>query len=290
MQLSCEELPYDLVSLAKTEELPDGCARDAWERLTSEYEITEGEDKITLLSMFQQNQLEGVRANITVWLTSLAIQINKLKKLNHVLDDEYQITHILASLRRECSSVVEQVKIDRRTGSTLISMDEIKKRLKECYLQLKREHGWSEDEMDLNMKSSSNQSRNIKKGNKGRFFKGRCNHCGKYGHKKADCWDLKNKQEKIKRMKERKVQKHKANVRCFKCKKMGHYANECRNEKDSSGDEKHVTFAMTCYENSKEKKNENGEEENKQESKNPDDERNVDPGTARNTEEPKDPP
>ena len=32
LQLSCEELPYDLVSLAKTEELPDGCARDAWER------------------------------------------------------------------------------------------------------------------------------------------------------------------------------------------------------------------------------------------------------------------
>ena len=66
LQLSCEELPYDLVSLAKTEELPDGCTRDAWERLTSEYDLAEGEDKITLLSMFQQNQLEDVRTNITV--------------------------------------------------------------------------------------------------------------------------------------------------------------------------------------------------------------------------------
>ena len=47
--------------------------------------------------MFQQNQLEDVRTNITVWLTSMAIQVNKLKKLNHVLDEEYQITHILAS-------------------------------------------------------------------------------------------------------------------------------------------------------------------------------------------------
>ena len=101
LQLSCEELPYDLVSQAKTEELPHGYARDAWERLSSEYDLTEGEDKITMLSMFQQNQLEDVRTNITVWLTSLAIQINKLKKLNHVLDEEYQITHILASLPRE---------------------------------------------------------------------------------------------------------------------------------------------------------------------------------------------
>ena len=98
LQLSCEDLPYDLVSVSKTEELPDGCTKDAWERLTSEYDLTEGEDKITLLSMFQPNQLEDVRTNITVWLTSLAVQVNKFKKLNHVLDEEYQITHILSSL------------------------------------------------------------------------------------------------------------------------------------------------------------------------------------------------
>ena len=165
---------------------------------------------------------------------------------------------------------MEQVKIDRRTGSTLINMDEIKKRLKECYLQLKREHGWSEDDMALNMQSRNNQSRNIKKRNKGKFYKGRCNHCGKYGHKKADCWNLKNKKEKHQEN-EKKVQKDKTNVRCFKCKKLDHYANECRNEKDSSGDDKHDTFAMMCYENSEEEKYENGEEENKQESKNSDD-------------------
>ena len=44
---------------------------------------------------------------------------------------------------------------------------------------------------------------------------------------------------------------------------------------------------MTCYENNEEEKYENGNEENNQESKNPEvDERNVCPGTARNTEEP----
>ena len=56
---------------------------------------------------------------------------------------------------------------------------------------------------------------------------------------------------------------------------MGHYANKCRSQNDSSRSEEHVTLAMMCY------------EENKQESKNPDDEeRKVDPGTARNSEEP----
>ena len=159
LQLSCEELPYDLVSLGKTEELPDGCTSDAWEKLTSECDLTEGEDKITLVTLLQQNQLDDVRTNIAVWLTSLTIQVSKLKKLNHMFNEEYQISHILASVPREYSSVVEQVKIDRRTNQALITMDEVKKRLKEHYLQLKREHGWSKDEMALNMKSSNNQSR-----------------------------------------------------------------------------------------------------------------------------------
>ena len=210
--------------------------------------------------MFQQYQLEDVRTNITVWLTSMAIQVNKLKKLNHVLDEEY---HILASLPREYSSVVEQVKIDRRTGSTLITMDEIKKRLKECYLQVKREHGWSEDEMALNMKSSDNQSKNIKKGSKGKYFKGRCNHCIKFGHKKADFWDLKNKKEKHQENK-KKVQKDKSKVRCFMCGMVGHYASQCKNDRESSGDGKNETFAMTCYEDTEDDKNGNGDGENKQ--------------------------
>ena len=47
---------------------------------------------------------------------------------------------------------------------------------------------------------------------------------------------------------------------------------------------------MMCYENSEEEKNENGDEENKQESKTPeDDERKVDPGTARKCETPRNP-
>ena len=165
-------------------------------------------------------------------------------------------------------------------------MDEVKKRLKEGYLQLKREHGWSEDEMALNVKSGNNQNKNVKKGSKGKYFKGRCNHCGKFGHKKADCCDLKNKKEKHQEN-EKKVQKDKSTVRCFKCGKLGHYANECKNDKESSGDGNNETFAMTCYEDAEDDKNENRDGEKELESKNPEaDERKVGPGTPRNTEEP----
>ena len=140
--------------------------------------------------------------------------------------------------------------------------------------------------MALTVKSGNNQNKNIKKGSKGKYFKGRCNHCGKFGHKKADCWDLKNKKEKHQEN-EKKVQKDKSKVRCFKCGKLGHYANECKNDKESSGDGNNETFAITCYEDAEDDKNENGDGETNLESKNSEaDERNVGPGTPRNTEEP----
>ena len=134
--------------------------------------------------------------------------------------------------------------------------------------------------MALNMKSSDNQINNIKKASKGKYFKGRCDHCGKFGQKRADCSDLKNKKGKHQENK-KKAQNDKSKVRCFKCGKLGHYAHECKNDKDSSGDGKNDTFAMTCYENSEDDQNGNGDDENKQESKNPEaDERNVGHGTA----------
>ena len=111
----------------------------------------------------------------------------------------------------------------------------------------------SEEKLALNMKRSSNLNRNIKKGNRGRFFIGRCNHCRKYRHKKADCWDLKSKQENSQEN-DGLVQKDKSNVMCFKCKKLGKYANECRNGKGKVEMKKHITFAMICCENNEEEK------------------------------------
>ena len=88
--------------------------------------------------------------------------------------------------------------------------------------------------MALNMKSSNNQSKNIKKGSKGKYFKGRCNHCGKFGHKKADCWDLKNKKEKHQEN-EKKVQKDKSKIRCYRCGQLGHYAMSARMTRSQVG-------------------------------------------------------
>ena len=83
------------------------------------------------METFQQNKLEDVKVNVTEWITSLIRQRVKLQELNHAIDDEYFLIHILAGLPKEYASVVDQAKIDQRTSS--LSLSELRKRLKEKY-------------------------------------------------------------------------------------------------------------------------------------------------------------
>ena len=160
LQLLTSKLAFQLVCLMKTRELPNGSLAKVWASLKDEYDPSEGEDKIKLLEDFQNNKLLNEIVSIIEWLVSLAPQVIKLNKLNHPIKDDYLMTHILASLPHKYSSVVDHVKIDWRTN-TLILM-ELKKRIKEKYMQLRKEKGRGEDEMALS--ASQNSRKNQKKG------------------------------------------------------------------------------------------------------------------------------
>ena len=83
----------------------------------------------------------------------------KLQDLNHTIDDEYFITHILAGLPKEYASIVDQAKIDRRTSS--LSLSELRKGLKEKYRQLMKTNGWTYDEMSLKVQVNLKKPKKI---------------------------------------------------------------------------------------------------------------------------------
>ena len=49
------------------------------------------------------------------------------------------------------------------------------------------------------------------------------------------------------------------------CGKLCHYASEYKNDRESSRNGNNETFAMTCYEDTEDDRNGNGDGENKQE-------------------------
>ena len=133
LQLSTSKLGQ-LVSLAKTRELPNGSLAKVWASLKDEYDPSEGEDKIKLLEDFQNKKLLNAKVNIMERLASLATQVMKLNRLKHPINDDYLMIHILASLPQEYSSVMNHAKIDWRTKT--LTLTELKRRLKEKYMQL----------------------------------------------------------------------------------------------------------------------------------------------------------
>ena len=77
------------------------------------------------------------------------------------------MTHIPASLPQEYSTTVEHAKIDWRNKA--LTLIELKKRLKEKYMQLRKEDGWTKDEITL--AASQNSTKNQNKGSNQRKTK-----------------------------------------------------------------------------------------------------------------------
>ena len=134
LQLSTSKLAFQLVSQVKTDDLPNGSLAKAWASLKDEYDPSEREDKIKLLEDCQNNMVLNAKVNITECLACLSTQVMKLNKLNHLISDDYLMTHILPSLPQEYRSVVGHAKSDGR--SKILALLELKKRLNEKYMQL----------------------------------------------------------------------------------------------------------------------------------------------------------
>ena len=88
LPLSTSKLVFQLVSLAKTQELPGGSVAKVWASLKDEYDPSEEDHKIKLLEDFQNNKLLNEKVSITEWLAPLASQVMKLNKLNHPINDD----------------------------------------------------------------------------------------------------------------------------------------------------------------------------------------------------------
>ena len=93
---------------------------------------------------------------------------------------------------------------------------------------------WKDEYAKKKPKNNSNLSFFVGK------FKGTCRKCSKYSHKGEDCWS-KSKDPTKEKEKEKKGKKDMGKVKCFNCKKTGHYDRDCTQPKK---DEKESFFSF----------------------------------------------
>jgi gag-polypeptide of LTR copia-type len=170
---------FTLIHKAKTKLLPDGDAALAWASLVSKHEPKTSANRVALKLEFENSELKSVKKDPEDWIAGLESLRIKMDNAGLEITDFDFIIHIIHNLPKEYESIADQLESDLDNSNLEVTIDSIKARLRAKYNKiknkknlLKRSDGDDDEETALFA---------------GKGFKGRCNHCGTYGHKGVDC-------------------------------------------------------------------------------------------------------
>ena len=236
---------FGLIDESKTDSLPDGDAHLAWTKLCDRYEPKTNATKVELKKEFNDSSL-STGEDPEVWISDLERVRQRLKLLKIEISEEDMVIHVLNNLPREYENLVELCEVQINAGT--LKLADLKAQLISKYRRISK-----------NDSAKHDTALNVKQKNK-KAFKGRCNGCGKYGHKKADCWELEDNQDKRpSNWKTRKTstgntstsEGKRFNGTCNYCGKYGHKEEDCykkKNDKKTQDKTNTAAFALTSTE------------------------------------------
>ena len=204
-----ETISFGLVDESKSAICPEGDAAKAWGKLMRRFESKTSASKVKLMGQLHASKLTKKSKDPEVWISELELLRSRLAEMGTTVDDEFLILHILNNLPSEYDNVVEN--LEERVDSVLnpLGIEDIRQKLSEKYEKMRLRRKFKEDSDDEDERALF-----VAK------FKGRCNKCGKFGHKAKDCRsNVDNDKEKN--------QRKKFMGKCFHCGKSGHKEVDC---------------------------------------------------------------
>jgi len=217
LMMACEDdVCFDLIDNARTEELPDGDARLAWVELRAKFEPSTTMSLIELKREFTLCCLTDSSSDPDIWIRELERIRRRLVSLGHLISDVDLTIHILNNLPEDYENLIENLESDIETGN--LDLDKLKSRLRAKYRRLmEKEDKPTKRNVKVDKVLISKESGG---------FKGSCRICGEYGHKAAYC----------------KKKAARKDIVCTYCKLKGHVEKNCwrkqKNEKAQKADKK----------------------------------------------------
>ncbi len=203
MIINCDGVAFSLVEMSKSGCYPEGDARVAWRQLKERYEAETYATKVQLKREYTRCKLPKGK-DPDIWLMELEYMKQRLGKLGSEVEEEDLIAHILSNLGKDYEQLVNVVEGELE-GLTFAKLRE---RIRSFYSRVLR-HKTKDDENNYALwhqtKSKEKKNTHMHK------FKGRCNRCGKYGHKAVQCAEKEQASRKV----------------CHHCKKPGHIKKYC---------------------------------------------------------------
>ena len=225
-------IAFGIVKNSKDEkQYPDGNASKAWAGLMRKYAPNTAPSLMKHHKLFYGAKLKkGVDPE--VYITYLEDLRKKLNHMGHIINDQDFFVHILNSLTSEYRTDVKF--LEKRLTDTKFTLTDIREDLS---LTFERNRLYSQEEDEENDDNDPQEEALIASGSQ---FKGRCNNCGKYGHKSANCWNKDGKKNTKKKEQESQRPKNENSTftgTCHYCKKKGHKAFECRKKQRDMADQ-----------------------------------------------------
>ena len=204
------------------------------------FESKTSASKVKLMGQLHASKLTKKSKDPEVWISELELLRSRLAEMGTTVDDDFLILHILNNLPNEYDNVVEN--LEERVDSVLnpLGIEDVRQKLSEKYEKMRLRKKFKEESDDDDERAMFAAK-----------FKGRCNKCGKFGHKAKDC------RSNVDSDKEKNLKK-KFTGKCFHCGKVGHKEISCwikhgkpgervntaEEEKEVESDEETVLISM----------------------------------------------
>ena len=217
---SAGRVAFSCVKGSKTAEIKGGDCAVAWKRLHNKFEPKTAPSRLNLKKQFLQSNLQ-TRQDPDEWITDLEDLKDQLIQANSTVTDEDLLEHILNNVPETYNIEVSQLEKKLGDANNPLTIEEVRDALGLVYERL---YGKKKN----NNKNDDGETALFAGG-----FKGKCNNCGKFGHKSKDCRDKKgNKNGKGKNNDKNKDSDSKPfKWNCHYCKKPGHKAQDCFKKK-----------------------------------------------------------
>ena len=166
---------FSIVRNAKTKDLPDGDAFLAWTNLKKKFAPQTAPTEMSLYSNFHSSKLQSGE-DPDIWICHLEDLRIRLGEMGTKMEDRLFLMHILNNLTMEYENTIQM--LEKRNSSTAVdplTLEELRADLNLKYERMEQRGDTNRNENDAAFYAG------------GKMFKGKCNKCGKLGHKSFQC-------------------------------------------------------------------------------------------------------
>ena len=166
-----------LRSSMKVDSFEEGDAREAWMKLERKFEPKKAPNRIRLKKKIQSLKLQYGQ-DPEIYIAVLEDLVGQYRDAKGRWDDDETLEHICGNLPKCYDSTVAPLEKRINDPDDPLDIDELREDLALKYQKMNPK----------SMEADLDEDEEI-----GLFaggFKGKCHNCGKYGHKKSQCWEL----------------------------------------------------------------------------------------------------